>query len=170
MQGRSWWMIVTMLLGAMCLSLVVACSDDSDDDSSSDSTPAATMSHDETDGGHTDEGLVHVFVEQFQITGEDAAPISIPPAGEVTFEVHNQGTITHEFVVIKTDLAEGELPLDGDVVDENGTGVDIVDQIDAIDPDGSQVLTVTLDAGNYVLICNIATHYSQGMHASMQVT
>ncbi len=169
MNSRSRWITVTLVIAAACLSISVACSDDGDEDSGGENTPAATMSHDETDEGHMDEGLVHVFVEQFQITGEDGAAITSPPAGEVTFEVHNQGTITHEFVVIKTDLAEGELPLDGDTVDENGTGVDIVDEIEGIDPDGSQVLTVTLDPGNYLLICNIATHYSQGMHASMQV-
>jgi uncharacterized cupredoxin-like copper-binding protein len=33
----------------------------------------------------------------------------------------------------------------------------------------SKSLTKSLDAGNYVMICNIAGHYQQGIHASFVV-
>ena len=36
------------------------------------------------------------------------------PAGEITFTVANEGAVVHEFVVIRTDLPPGELPVSVD--------------------------------------------------------
>jgi uncharacterized cupredoxin-like copper-binding protein len=96
---------------------------------------------------------------------------SSAPAGDVTFDVTNDAEQTHEFVVFKTDLPEDQLPLnaDGDV-DEEGEGVTHIDEIGAIDAGATQSLTVTLDAGAYVVICNLPGHYTQGMHASFTVS
>jgi uncharacterized cupredoxin-like copper-binding protein len=92
-------------------------------------------------------------------------------AGEVTFDVKNDAAQTHEFVVFRTDLAEAELPTneDGDV-DEEGAGVELVDELEDITAGSSKSLTVNLTAGNYVLICNLPGHYRQGMHASFTVS
>jgi uncharacterized cupredoxin-like copper-binding protein len=35
---------------------------------------------------------------------------------------------------------------------------------------GLQELIVTLDSGNYQLVCNLAGHYEAGMHTSVTVT
>ncbi|MEJ2758360.1 MAG: cupredoxin domain-containing protein [Anaerolineales bacterium] len=91
-------------------------------------------------------------------------------AGEVTFQVHNDATdLTHEFVVFKTDLPEGDLPLtDEGIVDEEADGITLIDEVEDVEPGMSAELTVTLEPGNYVLVCNIDSdemHYQHGMHA-----
>jgi len=98
------------------------------------------------------------------------------PDGEITFHVHNDATdLTHEFVVFKTDLAPDNLPLnDEDIVDEEGAGdaLVLIDEAEDIEPGMSTDLTVTLESGNYVLVCNVESdemHYSHGMYAGFTV-
>jgi len=43
-------------------------------------------------------------------------------------------------------------------------------QIEDITGGSTQSLTVSLDAGNYVFICNLPGHYEQGMHAAFTVS
>ena len=50
-------------------------------------------------------------------------------AGEVTFTIENDGTIGHEFLVVKTDIAPGEIPLDGDQFPEPADGLEVIDEI-----------------------------------------
>jgi uncharacterized cupredoxin-like copper-binding protein len=116
---------------------------------------------------------VDVTLEEFAVsTSESSAD-----EGEVTFNVSNEGPDdTHEFVVIKTDLSPTELPTDETgAVDENGAGMEVVDEIEDIPVGESPSLTVDLDAGNYVLICNIydeeeqEAHYSEGMRTAFAV-
>ncbi|HLE59367.1 MAG TPA: hypothetical protein VJA85_06950 [Candidatus Limnocylindria bacterium] len=88
-------------------------------------------------------------------------------AGEFTFNIANDGEKTHEFVVVSTDLAHDALPVIDDVVPEDQlTPVDEVEDILA-GADGE--LVVTLEAGNYVILCNLDTHYEKGMHAAFTV-
>jgi len=96
---------------------------------------------------------------------------SSAPAGDVTFDVTNDAEQPHEFVVFKTDLAEDALPVDADGnVDESGEGVELVDELEDIAPGDNPSLTVTLDAANYVIICNLPGHYKQGMHTAFTVS
>jgi uncharacterized cupredoxin-like copper-binding protein len=95
------------------------------------------------------------------------------PAGDIIFHVHNDATdLTHEFVIFKTDLAPDSLPTKDDgTVDEEGQGVTHIDEVE-LEPGASQDLTVNLDSGNYVLICNIDSnemHYAHGMHVAFTV-
>jgi uncharacterized cupredoxin-like copper-binding protein len=108
-------------------------------------------------------GNVTGEVSQFKI---ELSPSSVA-AGSVTFDVTNKGTVEHEFVVFKTDLAADKLPLskDGTEVDEEGTGVTAVDEIGEFKPGITKSLTVDLPAGHYVVICNVPTHYTKGMRA-----
>jgi uncharacterized cupredoxin-like copper-binding protein len=100
------------------------------------------------------------------------------PAGEVTFEVTNDGPEdVHEFVVIKTDLDVGELPTDADgALDEAGEGMEVIDEIEDVPVGETQTLTVDVDAGNYALVCNIwdeeegEAHYQMGMRTAFMVT
>ena len=98
-------------------------------------------------------------------------------AGDVTFAVSNTGPEdVHEFVVLKTDLDAGSLPTDdtGAVV-EGGEGITVVDEIEDIPVGESQDLSVALDAGHYVLLCNIyeeteqEAHYEMGMRTNFTV-
>ena len=94
-------------------------------------------------------------------------------AGEATFNISNEGPSTHEFVVFKTDLPEADLPTIKEggavIVDEEGKGVEHIDEVEDIGDGESADLTVDLDPGNYVVICNLPLHYKQGMHASLSV-
>lgn len=112
-------------------------------------------------------GGIGVTLADYTVTPDESSA----SAGDVTFDVTNDAEQTHEFVVFKTDLAEDQLPTneDGDV-DEEGEGVELVDEIEDIEGGSSESLTVNLDAGNYVLICNLPGHYRQGMHASFTVS
>jgi len=91
------------------------------------------------------------------------------PAGPVTFALTNSGTVLHEFVVFKTDLAPDKLPLaaDGATVDEAGAGASLtlVDEVEDIEAGASASLAVDLAAGHYVVICNVPAHYTSGMRA-----
>lgn len=75
-------------------------------------------------------------------------------AGDVTFDVDNSGKVTHEFVIVKTDLAPGDLPtVDDGSVDEEA--LEVVDEIEDLAAGKSEELEVELEAGTHVLLCNV---------------
>ena len=98
-------------------------------------------------------------------------------AGEITFQVTNDGPEDiHEFVILKTDLDAAELPTDEHgAVSEDGEGIEVIDEIEDIPVGETQEVTVTLEAGNYVLLCNIydededEAHYAMGMTVAFPV-
>jgi len=102
---------------------------------------------------------------------------SSAPAGDITFTVANEGPDdVHEFVVLKTDLDPGALPTAADgSVDETGEGIEVIDEIEDIAVGATMDVTVILDAGSYVLLCNIYTaeedeaHYQMGMRTAFTV-
>jgi uncharacterized cupredoxin-like copper-binding protein len=91
------------------------------------------------------------------------------PAGSFTFEITNNGPEEHEFVIFKTDLAADKLPVVNDKVPEDTEGLNLIDEEEEIPKGESRTLTVDLEAGKYVLICNLVGHYGQGMHAPFTV-
>jgi uncharacterized cupredoxin-like copper-binding protein len=119
-------------------------------------------------------GTVQVTLQEWAVV---PASTSVA-AGEVTFQVTNTGPEdVHEFVVLKTDLDPGGLPVDADgAVTESGAGIEVVDEIEDIPVGETQALTVTLAAGKYVLLCNIydetekEAHYKMGMRIAFDVT
>ena len=92
---------------------------------------------------------------------------STAAAGQVTFQIKNAGTIVHEFVVMKTELAADKLPLDTSkgVVSEETSGLTVIDEVEDIAIGATPSLAVDLPAGHYVVICNLPAHYAGGMHA-----
>ena len=91
-------------------------------------------------------------------------------AGNVTFAVTNIGPEDeHEFVVMKTDLDAAELPTgETGAVDEAGEGIEtVVDEIEGIPVGESRDLSVALDAGHYVLLCNIYDETEQEAHHAL---
>ena len=101
-------------------------------------------------------------------------------AGEVTFEVENQGPADpHEFVVLKTDLAADALPTKPEGgVDEAGAGVEEIGEIEEFPVGESRSASFDLEAGSYVFICNLVEeddgevedHYAEGMTVAFTVT
>lgn len=139
-----------LVLIAVLALLSVSCSKDED-----------SSGGDGTSGG----GGVGVTLADYSVT-LDSTSLS---AGDVTFNVTNDAGQVHEFVVVKTDLAEDALPLVEGDVDEESTEISPVDEIEDIEPGTSPSLAVTLEAGSYVALCNLPGHYGQGMHASFTV-
>lgn len=115
----------------------------------------------------SDDGGVGVTLSDYVV----ALDTDSGSAGEITFNLSNEASQTHEFVVFRTDLAPDAMPLnsEGDV-DEEGEGVEAVDEVEDITAGSDASLTVTLDAGSYVLLCNLEGHYGEGMHAAFTVS
>ncbi len=91
------------------------------------------------------------------------------PAGTVTFDAQNNGTQQHDFLVIKTDLADDALPVDQTSLTVDTSHLDVLNQPSLIGSEESRQVTLDLAPGHYVLICNVATHYLADMHASFTV-
>jgi uncharacterized cupredoxin-like copper-binding protein len=90
-------------------------------------------------------------------------------AGPVTFTITNNGTIEHEFLVVKTDIPDGEIPVVDDKFSEESEGVEVIDEIEGFGKGETGTLTVDLQPGNYQLVCNITAHYAAGMHTAFVV-
>jgi len=122
------------------------------------------------DGGGTS---VNVTVQEWAVLPD---PTSVS-AGDVTFSITNDGPEDlHEFVVIATDVDPGELPTDETgAVSESGEGMTVIGEVEDIEIGATEELTVSLDPGNYALICNIyseeeaESHYQMGMYTAFTV-
>ena len=118
-------------------------------------------------------GNVEVTLQEFAVLPSPASA----SAGVITFQVTNDGPEDiHEFVILKTDLDPAELPTDENgAVSEDGEGIEVIDEIEDIPVGETQEVTVTLEAGNYVLLCNIVdedeeeAHYAMGMRVAFPV-
>lgn len=116
---------------------------------------------------------VDVELQEFAVIAAESSA----PAGTVTFSVTNTGPdLVHEFVIVRTDLEPGDLPTDEDgVFDETADGVEVIDEIEDLPVGETQELTVDLEAGAYVLVCNVfdadtgTAHYAEGMRAAFTV-
>jgi uncharacterized cupredoxin-like copper-binding protein len=99
--------------------------------------------------------------------------ISVDPssasAGKVTFEVTNDGPSVHEFVILETGLAEDALPVEEGLVPEDSPDLTLVGELEDLEPSSTTTLEEDMSAGSFVIICNIAGHYQQGMHAAFTV-
>lgn len=125
--------------------------------------------------GGGEESTVDVTLQEFAVLpAEDTVP-----AGSVTFQATNEGpNDPHELVVIRTDLAPDALPTTEEGgVDENGEGIEIIGEIEEFPPGETESASFDLDAGTYVLICNLVeqeegqteAHYSLGMRIGFTV-
>ena len=146
-------------LGVLSLALLAACSSESESDDTMTETPATGTPAAETMA----ESTVAVTLSEWDIVAEPATAA----AGDVTFNVENVGAIPHEMVIIRTDLAEDALTVVDGVVDL--AELDVVDEIEEFAGGTTESGTFALEAGNYVLICDIPAHYGQGMHATLTV-
>jgi uncharacterized cupredoxin-like copper-binding protein len=118
---------------------------------------------------------VNVVVSEFTIEPD---PESVS-AGEVTFVVNNQGGDIHEFLVVDADSAD-DLPVDDDgAFDEAAFGEDqVLDEVEDIESGDTAELTLDLEAGTYLLLCNVVeeeesgeveSHFAEGMHTTFTV-
>lgn len=130
-------------------------------------SPAAEPS---SGGGGT---AVAVTLQEWSVNPD----VETAPAGEVTFDITNEGPEdAHEFVIVRTDLAPDALPVDENgALDETGEGVEVVDEVEEIAVGSTESITVDLEAGSYVLLCNVFSadeaeaHYAMGMSTAFTV-
>jgi uncharacterized cupredoxin-like copper-binding protein len=115
-------------------------------------------------------GSLTVALDQWSITPQAATAA----AGPVTFDVSNDGTMTHEFVVMRTDTPaadfhigsfEGEKPR----VNEDTVGTNVGETGDMV-AGAIKSITIDLKPGHYVFMCNLPAHYGLGMHTDFTVT
>lgn len=93
-------------------------------------------------------------------------------AGKISFTITNNGTMPHELLVFKSDLAPAAYPTDSTgKINEEGPGITLLSDGDNLDPGASQSRTVDLSApGKYLFVCNLPAHFSAGMYTVVTVT
>jgi len=151
-----------ILFPASVLLLATACS-------KSTPEPAATQAP-ISGSGAASAGAVAVSLQQWSIT----PTATTVPSGSVTFDVSNEGTIPHEFVVMSTDTAAADFPVtsfegESERFDEDTVGTNAGETGD-MKPGTTKTLTVDLAPGHYAFVCNLPAHYGQGMHVDFTVT
>jgi uncharacterized cupredoxin-like copper-binding protein len=179
---RPTWVLLALLGVAVVPFSVAACGGDDGDET----TKTVTVTEPAAGGTSTpaaDKGKI-VKVQ----LGESGSKYFVKPAqttveaGKVTFAVTNVGKLYHEFIVYSNvnGVAAGDLPInkeenEADLVEESIVGEapyatpPIVpadkkpgDADHRIRSEGwGAELTVDLEAGKYILLCNLAGHYTQ---------
>jgi uncharacterized cupredoxin-like copper-binding protein len=171
---------VRMLVVAALLlvaGLAVACGDDDDDGETatpaptSSATPTATPS-DGTPALTPPPATTEAEIEVREYVIAPQAARARP--GTVIFKVTNTGEMTHQFLVVRSDLPIAQLPrkpLDAGVDEEQ---IEVVGRIDEIATGESGEVSVPVETGDYVLICNLyangVSHYLSGMYRLFEVT
>jgi uncharacterized cupredoxin-like copper-binding protein len=102
----------------------------------------------------------------FSIKGVPASA----PGGSFVVHVHNDAPVTHEFLVIRTDLPAGSLPLGPDGIRVDEAALSSVGEINDVPAGTTGTLQLDLAPGHYVFFCNLEGHYLGGMHFSLDVT
>ena len=91
-------------------------------------------------------------------------------AGHVVFRVQNDAPMTHEFVVVRTDLPDDQLPIGSDGLSVNEEWLSAMGELDDVPASQSRSLPLDLAPGRYVFFCNLEGHYLGGMHGVLEVT
>lgn len=125
---------ITVAAGAALTLTLVACAP----------APSASEAPAADGGAAGGAGSVDVSLTEFMID----MPSSIP-AGEVTFNVTNDGTTEHAFEV-------------------EGGGME--EETEDLAPGDSATLTVTLEPGTYTIYCPVDDHRGMGMETELEVT
>lgn len=86
-------------------------------------------------------------------------------AGRLTFVVRNDGSMAHEFVVLRSDRRPAALPVKGGKAVETGRR----GEIPQVASGASKQLTLKLLPGRYVLLCNLLGHYQAGQFAALRI-
>lgn len=106
-------------------------------------------------------GAISVELTEWRVV----VPSTTPQTGSLTVVVKNTGSIAHDLTILKTDLPADKIPQANGKAQEEGK----VAATAELNPGQSTSLTVVLQPGNYVFICNELGHYALGMHTAVKV-
>jgi uncharacterized cupredoxin-like copper-binding protein len=151
-----------LMVGAMAMApLLVACGPDKNDALSATADVASggpvPTTPDNKITGDEREYAIHVTAQK-------------ATAGKVTFTMTNYGTMTHEMLIVQTDIAPGKITVGSDGrFNEDDPASKVVGEISEYDAGTTKTKTFDLPAGKYQLVCNIPNHYTQGMSIPFEV-
>jgi hypothetical protein len=174
--------VVVFLVSLIAL-VAVACGDDEESDTGTGSTTGTGTGSvtGSATGIGAEPGVVQsppagatqvtVTLDEWQVRPDKTTV----PAGAIYFLADNVGEDPHELVVVKTDLAPDDLPVEDGSVPEDD--VDLIDEIEPFASGSKASAVFNLTAGKYVLFCNIAevedgeleSHYELGMRTAFTV-
>ena len=126
--------------------------------------PAAETTEEPTASAAAD---VNIDLSEWKV----AVP-STMTSSQINLVIKNDGTIEHELLVFKSDLAPSAYPKDakGDIV-EDGPGISLISDGENIAPGGTQSRALDLSQpGTYLFVCNIPGHFKEGMYQIVTVT
>jgi uncharacterized cupredoxin-like copper-binding protein len=139
---------------AMALGLLTACSGGEEPDAAATTSAAAPTSSAEATATGSAATSAEATESRTVTATEGDMSIELSAdsfsAGSYTFEVVNEGSATHDFVVER----------DGN--DVAGT--------ETIAPGASTTVTVDLQPGEYVFYCSVGNHRAMGMEVTVTVT
>jgi uncharacterized cupredoxin-like copper-binding protein len=110
--------------------------------------------------------VVNVTLHDFKIETSSSAS----GTGDVVFQVANRAPVTHEFVVVRSDLPADQLPIGSDGLSVDEDQLRPVGEIGEVETGTTQTLAIHLAPGRYVFFCNLEGHYLGGMHGSLEVS
>ncbi len=145
--------LASVVIGLTALLLVVAAACGDSDDGAGNSTTEIV------------EGAVAIQLSEWSVQPSTVSA----QAGDVMFQIENAGTTVHNFVVVRTDLAPDALPVEPELSIVEEAQVDVRLGSRTLEPGGTQEDTVELEAGSYLLLCNVPTHYEEGMVVAFTV-
>jgi hypothetical protein len=126
-------------------------------------------------GDTGDGGEVEVTLSEWSIATDKESL----PEGPIEFRIKNDGEEEHQLLIVKTGFAADELPArDDGSLDEDGADIDVKEEIDDIESGDDTGRTYELDAGTYVLVCNLVNeqdgetvaHFANGMSVDFELT
>jgi uncharacterized cupredoxin-like copper-binding protein len=109
---------------------------------------------------------VNVTLHDFKIESSTGASSDT----NVVFRVQNQAPVTHEFVIVRSDLPSDQLPIASDGLSVDEQKLRPVGEIGEVDSGTTQTLSIHLPPGRYVFFCNLEGHYLGGMHGVLEVS
>jgi uncharacterized cupredoxin-like copper-binding protein len=150
MKYMSSAVVVLFATAALLLGVVTGCG--GDDDGSAEGGAAAALT-------------IEMGDYYFDPQDATAAP------GNVSITVDNAGTVEHELVIFRTDVDPGTLDVAEGRIDEEAleeSGAEEIGELEA-ESGESETQTFELDAGQYIMICNLEGHYEEGMWGTLTV-
>ena len=161
-DGRGRLALVATALGAVAL--VAGCGEDRDDDTGTTGTTTGTQTEQAAPTGPPT-ATVKATLGEFFIRLDRRSV----EAGTIRFVATNEGEREHEFEVVRTDEAPGDFPL----TDEDKADVDAVgEELGEIEPFAggeTEEMTLELEPGKFVFICNLPGHYKAGQRVGFTV-